>query len=190
MKLMKWIKFIKKYTANIINNSIQFLILVTQVLLCYFIYLQLGPIMKQNVLLEEQIDKQECQRLQDRYFQIYKHCQEDIDKLETPFYANMLEGKLKTEMKRMASNTIRHFSFEKNNPFLVVKVLESALSYTYSEQEEISDLGNQNKRFLASIDIHDRERILKEVLQLLRKDNSKWPTEEEYTSWKSHQPCF
>ena len=190
MKLMKWIKFIKKYTTNIINNSIQFLILVTQILLCYFIYLQLAPIMKQNVLLEEQIDRQECQRMQDRYFQIYKHCQEDIDKLETPFYANILESKLKAEMKRMANNTIRHFSFEKDNPFLVVKVLESTLSYTYSEQEKLSGLGNEQKRFLASIDVQDKKRILKEVLELLRNDNSKWPTEEEYASWKSHQPCF
>ena len=163
---------------------------ILQICLCVLIYLQINPIKRQNILINEQTRNAECQGIQDRYFQIYRYYRDDIDKLETPIYASMLEGKLKTEMKRIASNTIRHFSFERDNQFLVIKALESALSYTYPERQKISNLRDKQKRFLASIGTEDKESILKDVLELLREDNSKWPMGEEYASWKSHQPCF
>ena len=163
---------------------------ILQICLCVLIYLQIDPIRRQNTLINEQINNEECHRIQDRYFQIYRYYRDDMDRLGGSFYVSMLESNLKAEMKRMANNTIRHFSFENDNPFLIIKALESALSYTYSDREKISDLGNQNKRFLASINPQDRERFLKEVLELLRNDESKWPTKEEYISWKSHHPCF
>ncbi len=163
---------------------------ILQICLCVLIYLQLNPIRNQNTLINEQINNEKCHRIQDRYYQIYRYYRDDINNLGSSFYASMLEGKLKTEMKRIASNTIRHFSFENDNPFLIIRALESALAHTYSDQQKVSHLKNQNKRFLASIDVQDRERILKEVLGSLREDNSRWPTEEQYTSWISYQSCF
>ena len=166
-------KYLKKMIQMIRTRGfwgvlIQILMIITQVLIWYSMH--------------SQFKAEECKRVSDLYFRIYTHYRDDINTLNSSNYPNLDKRKITVEMKRIANNTIRHFSFESERPYLVFKALEAILSYHYSENEK-------NQSILDKLP-KEKEPKLKDVVSELEKEDQKWPNYKKYQNWINKNNCF
>ena len=147
---------------------LQILMIVTQVLIWYSMY--------------SQFKAEECKSVSDLYFSVYRHYRDDINTLNSSDYPNLDKKKITIEMKRIANNTIRHFSFESERPYLVFKALDAILAYHYSENEKGQSILDKLPK--------GKKPELKDVVFELKKEDLKWPDYKNYQNWINENNCF
>lgn len=150
-----------------------------------FLITQLLMIVTQVLIwcsMRSQFKSEECQRISDLYFRVYRHYRDDINKLNSSDYPNLDKRKIIIEMTRIANNTIRHFSFESERPYLVFKALNAILSYHYSENEK-------NQSILSKLPT-EKKPELKDIVSKLKDEDSKWPGYKDYKDWIKKNDCF
>ncbi len=179
-------------------NIKNWLLVVIQAIIAVFMCYQCMIIKEQNGIIKEQNDRIKCQRLSDRYFNIYKHYKKDLEDLKPSSHPDENPYKVEEELIRIANNTIRHFSFESENAYLVFKALENVLSYKYpenktdlenkKEHKNKKDPENQKNHILANL--KEEKPQLSEIIEALKEDNEKWPNEKDYNLWNKETECF
>lgn len=129
-----------------------------------------------------------CKWDRDKYFEIYRHFKEDIKGQERGVYTySQVNDKKIKEGIRIAQNAMRHYSFNNNNPYLIIRSLDAVFLDNSPEDKSAIEQEAQRKPDNTTFE-QEREKLLRKVREGL--NDIRWPTFEEYQNQKENDKCF